>query len=103
MRFSRGGRTTFWEDGARLLVTWDGIEVARDGDRFIPVGEDRIYVYSTDARDQEWTLPASWEGARITSHLLAPGGTVEGPDLHVQGRVIRMPMQRHRPVRLEKT
>lgn len=102
IRFARGGEVHCRDDGniPRLRVQWDGIEIARDQQRFLPVQDDLIYVYGVHDEDQQWTLPLSWTDAAVTAETITPTGIVSGPELHRAGRTIRIPVMPHRPVRL---
>jgi hypothetical protein len=110
--------TAYWSDGrdelhiqfgdvglvtataGTLTVEWEGIHVARDYHRFVPVGDGLIYAYSKTGGDQSWILPAGWEGRSIEAHTITPDGLIAGPELHLRGREITFRSRPHCPVRL---
>jgi hypothetical protein len=51
-------------------VTTNGVEIARDGDTFCPVGDDRIAFYSKKGNRLSAALPASWDPKAIAALAL---------------------------------
>lgn len=102
MRFANGATVTADARAEKMRVVWDGIEVARNYDRFIPVDANTIYAYSRPGGPQSWALPESWEGAEVEAHTIMPEGIVEGPGLCISGRSIVFDAQPQRPIRLNR-
>lgn len=102
MRFANGATVTADARAEKMRVVWDGIEVARDYDRFIPTSGDTIYAYSRGGGRQEWTLPEAWEGASIQAHTITPEGVVTGPRITADGRRVAFDAPAQRPIRLSR-
>jgi hypothetical protein len=51
-------------------VTVDGVEVAKDGDTFCPIGSDRIAFYSRNGGRLTASLPAGWNAANVAALAL---------------------------------
>jgi len=60
-----------WKN-SRYTVTVNGVEVARDGDTFCPIGNDRIAFYSKKGARLSAPLPAAWNGESIAALALFP-------------------------------
>jgi hypothetical protein len=53
-----------WKTG-QYAVTVDGVDVARDGDTFCPVGKDRVAFYSPFAKQLSAPLPEGWDSSAV--------------------------------------
>lgn len=60
-----------WQNN-RYTVTVDGAEVARDGDTFCPVGQDRIAFYSTKGGRLSARRPKEWDARNVAALALYP-------------------------------
>ena len=60
-----------WKE-KRYTVVVNGVEVAKDGDTFCPVGKDRIAFYSKQGGRVTATLPSGWNGHDIVALALYP-------------------------------
>jgi hypothetical protein len=56
-------------------VTVDGVEVARNGDTFCPIGKDRVAFYSRTAKQLSAPLPEGWDANTIYARALWMEGT----------------------------
>jgi hypothetical protein len=61
----------------RYAVSVGGVEVARDGDTFCPVGSDRIAFYSRKGGRLTAALPAGWDAQNIAALALYPNHAEE--------------------------
>ena len=59
----------------RMEAFYEGIPIAKDGDRFLPWDAHTIYAYSTSGGPQRCLLPHTWRGANIAA---AVAFTVDG-------------------------
>jgi hypothetical protein len=55
-----------WSSG-QYSVTVDGVEVARDGDTYCPVGKDRVAFYSRTGKKLSAPLPAGWDANALVA------------------------------------
>ncbi len=83
-----------------LEADYEGIPMARGTDRFLPWRDNVIYAYSLDGELKEWTLPASWAGAKIRAKIIRQGGESPGPELTIDGRIIKFQAPPGLPVKL---
>jgi hypothetical protein len=75
-----GDRTVIGLEGnSRIDIDWsnsrysvivNGVEIARDGDTFCPVGSDRIAFYSKTGKRLSAPLPKGWDPGAITALAL---------------------------------
>ena len=65
-------------------VSVNGVEVAKDGDTFCPLGNDRIAFYAKEDKQLSATLPAGWKPGSVVARAL----TVDKAEdvRHGQGR-----------------
>jgi hypothetical protein len=71
----------------RYSVTVNGIEIARDGDTFCPVGDDRIAFYSKSDKQLSTALPARWKAGELVARVLTIDGAEETAVKSVDGNV----------------
>ena len=64
--------THIWGGGTSVFATYEGIEIARNTDRFLPWRENETYAYSVKGGLQRWTLPAVGK-ERIRAEMLVQG------------------------------
>lgn len=83
-----------------LQATYEGIPIARGGDRFLPWRENDIRIYSRSGGRQRWVLPLPWKGCSLICTELRAEGTVPGPAIQVQEREIELDIPPGRPLRL---
>lgn len=74
IRATYSGETVVEAGWGHMRARYEGIEIARDGDRFLPWREDVIYAYSRSGGEQKWTLPASWAGRQVDAKELSRDG-----------------------------
>jgi hypothetical protein len=78
-------------------VTVGGVEVARDGDTFCPIGRDRVAFYSRTARELSAPLPEGWDaGAAVARTLTAD--KAEPAAVTVRDGKLIVKVQAERPV-----
>lgn len=75
-----------WKN-SRYSVTVNGAEVARDGDTFCPVGNDRIAFYSKKGGRLSAVLPRGWNGQVIATLALYPDHAEEIRTTQVDGEL----------------
>lgn len=63
----------------QYTVILDGVEVAKDGDTFCPVGSDRIAFYSKGGAKLTAPLPAGWDARTIAALALYEDHAAEAP------------------------
>ncbi len=54
----------------RYSVVVNGVEVARDGDTFCPIGDDRIGFYSKNGGERSAPMPKGWDAAKLSAQAL---------------------------------
>lgn len=67
-----------WKN-SRYTVTVNGVEIAKDGDTFCPIGSDRIAFYSKRGAKLSAPLPAGWNAQAIAALALYPERAEEAP------------------------
>lgn len=83
--------------GGALLVTNQGIEVARGNDRFVPVSGDEILSYSKQGGVMTWQLPDGWADSRLSLFRLTATGRQKGPQIQMTGSTIRFKAESRQP------
>jgi hypothetical protein len=78
-------------------VTVNGIEVARDGDTFCPIGQDRVAFYSRTAKQLSAPVPAGWDAGRIVGLTLS-GDKTTVAQVSVRDGNLVVNLQAERPV-----
>jgi len=81
----------------RYTVTLDGVEVARDGDTFCPVGNDRVAFYSKKGGRLTAPLPAGWDAKSIAA-LALYADHAEEANVGNEGRRLTVDASPGRPV-----
>lgn len=97
IRSGRGGHKPI-----PLKAIYEGIEIARGNERFLPWREDTIFFYSEVGGEQEWILPASWKGCKVEAVTLRRAGQVKGPEFTIEGTTIKFYGPRAIPVKFIK-
>ncbi|MGB8354327.1 MAG: endo-alpha-N-acetylgalactosaminidase family protein [Chthoniobacteraceae bacterium] len=95
-------RITAGHSGGPVEAWYEGIPMARGGDRFLPWREDTIYLYSRDGGAQEWTLPESWGTHDLSITTLTPEGETSGPAFNRTDRTISLEAPAGIPLRLTR-
>jgi hypothetical protein len=75
-----------WKN-SRYTVTVKGVEIAKDGDTFCPVGNDRIAFYSKNGGKLSAPLPAGWNAAATAALALYPDRAEEVPISSTGGKL----------------
>jgi hypothetical protein len=78
-------------------VTVNGVEVAKDGDTFCPIGKDRVAFYSREAKELSAPLPEGWDPNAIVARAIWPDKT-ETANVSVLGGKVTAKVQPERPV-----
>ncbi|HZP60026.1 MAG TPA: hypothetical protein VFB27_06835, partial [Opitutaceae bacterium] len=83
------GNTTIELDrnANRYAITVNGVEVARDGDTFCPVGDDRIAFYSKNDKPLSAALPAGWNPGEVVARALSADKSEDVPVRFADGKV----------------
>jgi hypothetical protein len=69
-------------------VTVGGVEVARDGDTFCPIGKDRMAFYSPVAKQLSASLPEGWDANTVVGLALSADRTEAAPVSARDGKLI---------------
>ncbi|OXS55497.1 hypothetical protein B1A99_22505 [Cohnella sp. CIP 111063] len=101
IRYSDGVTVDIDKAEERLAVRWGQVTVALDGDRFVPLG-DRIYAYSRDGLDREWTLPEHWRGGGFAAYRMSGEGRERIAEYPAGSSSVRLRLEPRVPVILEK-
>ncbi len=101
LRFGTDLKTLIDRKEDRLEVKLGDDIIARDGDRFIPLG-DSIYVYSREGGSIKGRLPREWEGSGFEAVQLTPGGKSGKVEYSVAGSQITIWLEPRIPVKLTK-
>jgi hypothetical protein len=78
-------------------VTVGGVDVARDGDTFCPIGKDRMAFYSPVAKQLSAPLPEGWDASAVAGVALWADKTETAPVSVRDGKLI-VNVQPERPV-----
>ncbi|HEY3841070.1 MAG TPA: endo-alpha-N-acetylgalactosaminidase family protein [Bryobacteraceae bacterium] len=82
---------------SRYTVTVNGVEVAKDGDTFCPVGRDRIAFYSRKGGQLSAPLPSDWNAGSIAALALYSDHAEEVPVSKARGK-LTIDVQAGKPV-----
>jgi hypothetical protein len=94
----RSGIDIDWKN-LRYSVTVDGVEVARNGDTFCPVGEDRIAFYSKTGGRLKAPIPHGWDAGAAGALELFADRAVEAKVVAADG-AFTVEVQARRPILL---
>jgi hypothetical protein len=83
----------------KYTITVNGVEVARDGDTFCPLGKDRIAFYSKNDRTLSAALPTGWIAGDTVARALSVDKAEEVPVSFANGKLTVSVSARH-PVML---
>lgn len=100
-KFEDGSVSSSGKDGT-LLVRSGEVTIASGQDRFIPISDSEIRLYSVSGGDREWVLPRAWQGARVSVKELREDGAAAVDNFHVENLRLRLTMQPRRPYVLRK-
>lgn len=78
-------------------VTVNGVEVARDGDTFCPIGQDRMAFYSRTAKQLSAPLPEGWDANAMVALALSADKAEPALATVQEGKLI-VNVQAERPV-----
>ena len=98
-RFSDDVVSTYDGNTGHLEVTWKGLLIAEDGERFVPT-HGGIYVYSQKGADREWVLPEGFRNARLKVIELTGSGKKEFTGYSVSGDKIRIKLAANQSVKI---
>lgn len=85
-----------WKSGD-YSVTVNGVDVAKDGDTFCPIGRDRVAFYSRNAKELTAPLPEGWDGNAIVARTMS-GDKSESATISVRDGKLVAKVQAERPV-----
>jgi hypothetical protein len=102
IRYGDGVTVKIHKQTEQLTVQWGRLTIADNEDRFIPIG-NLIYMYSRNGTERDWMLPDDWMGAEITAFRLIKDGDREAVSYTLGELSIRLRLDPHIPVILEKT
>jgi hypothetical protein len=78
-------------------VTVAGVQVARDGDTFCPIGHDRVAFYSRTSKQLSAALPPGWDGSAVVALSLFADKAESAAVAVRDGRIV-VSVQPERPV-----
>ncbi len=78
-------------------VTVGGVDVARDGDTFCPIGRDRVAFYSRTAKEMSAPLPEGWDASAVVARALSADAGEAATVVVRDGKLI-VKVQAERPV-----
>ena len=78
-------------------VTIGGVEVAKDGDTFCPIGKDRVAFYSRTATQLSAPLPEGWDPNAVVARAMWADKT-EAANVLVRDGKLTVKVQAERPV-----
>ena len=78
-------------------VTVNGVEVAKDGDTFCPIGKDRVAFYSRTAKELSAPLPEGWDANAVAARTMWADKT-EAANVSVRDGRLTVKVQAERPV-----
>jgi hypothetical protein len=78
-------------------VTVNGVEVAKDGDTFCPIGKDRVAFYSRTAKQLSAPLPEGWDANAVVARAMGTDKTEAANVSVVEGK-LTVNVQAERPV-----
>jgi hypothetical protein len=108
-RFADGCVSRRTKDGSKevkydsLIVQEGDVVIARgQDDRFIPLSDSEIRLYSVSGGEQTWTLPAGWAGAQVTLSELSSEGAHEIREFRIENNRLKLTAAPRRPYVLRK-
>jgi hypothetical protein len=108
-RFADGCISRRTKDGSKevkydsLIVKEGDVVIARGrDDRFIPLNDSEIRLYSVTGGERNWTLPAGWAGAQVTLSELSSEGVHEVREFRVENNHLQLTLEPRRPYVLRK-
>ncbi|HEV1285351.1 MAG TPA: endo-alpha-N-acetylgalactosaminidase family protein [Bryobacteraceae bacterium] len=78
-------------------ITVNGVEVAKDGDTFCPIGKDRVAFYSRTAKQLSAPLPEGWDANAVVGRAMGAEKT-EAANVSVLDGKLTVKVQAERPV-----
>jgi len=78
-------------------ITANGVEVAKDGDTFCPIGKDRVAFYSRTAKELSASLPEGWDANAVVARAIWADKT-EAANVSVRDGRLTVKVQAERPV-----
>ena len=85
-----------WKSG-EYSVTVGGVDVARDGDTFCPIGRDRVAFYSRTAKELSAPLPEGWDAKGVVGKAMS-ADSEEAAEVGVRDGKLIVKVQAERPV-----
>src|SRR5579862_2707198 len=86
-----------------LIVKEGDVMIARGrDDRFIPLTDSEIRLYSVSGGERTWTLPPGWAGAQVTLSELGSDEAHEVKEFRIENNRLVLTMQPRRPYVLRK-
>lgn len=76
-----------------LLTQVGDLVVARGQDRFIPISDSEIRLYSLPGGERAWTLPEPWRGRKLELITLGETGRSPGPAFEIVDDQIKLTME----------
>ena len=108
-RFDDGCVSRRTQDGSKdvkydsLIVKEGDVIIARGrDDRFIPLTDAEIRLYSVSGGERNWTLPPGWAGAQVTLSELSSVEAHEVKEFRIENNHLILTMQPRRPYVLRK-
>jgi hypothetical protein len=101
IRYADGVNVRIDKIADQLNVQWGELNIADDDNRCIPL-DDRIYLYSRNGTDRDWRLPEDWLNAEIAAFRLTKDGGREATAYTLGENSIRLRLDPHIPVIIEK-
>ncbi len=83
-----------------LIVKDGNLTIARNQDRFVPISEEEIRLYSSAGGHRCWPLPEKWRGREFELKVLSDQGLLTGPTFDSTEGQIRFQMQPKEPYML---
>ncbi len=99
LKFDDSTVTTIDTKKDHLLVTRGNLVIARDDDRFIPIGNG-VYVFSKKGGDTEWMLPENFRGKLLEVFSLTENGRRAAAAWKISGDSIRLSLGAGIPVKI---
>ena len=83
--------------GGALWVVNEGIEVARNDDRFVPISDTEILAFSKDGGPVVWQMPDGWPESSLLLFRLTATGREQGPEHQLTDGTIHFQAEPRQP------
>jgi hypothetical protein len=96
------GTTSKQKKGGPLSVKEGDVVIADGQDRFVPLNDSEIRLYSVTGGVRTWTLPPGWPQAEVSLFMLGAEGVHEIKEFQLENNHLKLTMEPRRPYVLRR-